>query len=762
MTAPAQEESIATSGPARSGGDIMVLSRRRLHVQASSVAALSCVLAAGLAGGAHAQDESASRAVELGEIIVTAQKRSENLQAVPTAVTAFGSEALEKRGFTRIEDLSTAVPNLNIVNASDARTAQFTIRGITGQTLFPGSESSVGIFIDGVYVNNPIAQNFDILDVERVEVLRGPQGTLYGRNTTAGAINLVSRKPTGEFSGSGLIELGNYNSQRLRAGVGGPLVDGLLYGQVSASYRKRDGLGRNTTRGDEFDTADVASARVALRFTPSDALEINFSLDGLSEDRVPGSMDPTPFDRKDDFNAAISERREVYGANLTVDYAFESGPTLTSISAFRDYDFKRVGDDDGSPLDGFISPVTESTWQFSEELRLASPSGQRFEWVAGAYYLKSKLEGSSTPYVDPDVVFQLNVGVACSLILPAFLCAPGTGDNYIAQEAETVALFGQGTYRLNDQLSLTLGGRASRETKDFVVRQTSTELPLFMAVASGTAQVESTTFSPMATLAFKPNDNINIYGKASKAFKSGGFNTSPVATAAQLANITFADEELWSYEAGIKSTWLDRRLLLNVAAFRIEYKDLQVFRYEETSPGVFSSRITNAASAINYGVEVELQAIPTPGVLLEAGLGYTKSEFDSFPNCGVTPTVPPTAEDCSGNQLTYAPKLTFNLSATYDVEVTDALTLSFFGDWSYRDRTYFNIFNDRAFSQGDYALFNGSITLAKNTGDWAVSLWGENLADKDYVTFAIPGFAGSVLRHPGAPRTYGVRLTGRF
>lgn len=740
----------------------MMFSKRRLFVQASSVAALSCVLAASLSGAAQAQEDSTSQVVGLGEIIVTAQKRSENLQDVPTAVTAFESDALEKRGFTRIEDLSTAVPNLNIVNASDARTAQFTIRGITGQTLFPGSESSVGIFIDGVYVNNPIAQNFDILDIERVEVLRGPQGTLYGRNTTAGAINLISRKPSSEFSGSGLIELGNYNSQRLRAGVSGPLVDGLLYGQVSASYRKRDGFGRNTTRGDEFDTADVAAARAAFRLTPSDALEINFSIDGLTEDRIPGSMDPTPFDRKDDFNTAISERRDVYGVNLTADYEFTSGLTLTSISAFRDYDFRRVGDDDGSALTGFISPVTESTWQFSEELRLASPTGQRFEWVAGAYFLRTSLEGTSTPYVDPDVIFQLNVGVACSLILPAFLCAPGTGDNYIAQKTETIAVFGQGDYRLSDKLSLTLGARASRETKDFIVRQTSPELPLFMAVVSGGADVDSTTISPMATLTFRPTDNINIYGKASKGFKSGGFNTSPVANAAQLANITFADEELWSYEAGVKSTWLDRRLLLNVAAFRIEYKDLQVFRYEETSPGVFSSRITNAASAINYGVEAELQAIPTPGMLLEAGLGYTKSEFDRFPNCGVTPTVPPTAEDCSGNQLTYAPKLTLNLSATYDVEVTDALKLSFYGDWSYRDRTYFNIFNDRAFSQGDYALFNGSITLANNTGDWAVSLWGENLADKDYVTFAIPGFAGSVLKHPGAPRTYGVRLTGRF
>lgn len=740
----------------------MMFSKRRLFVQASSVAALSCVLAASLSGAAQAQEDSTSQVVGLGEIIVTAQKRSENLQDVPTAVTAFESDALEKRGFTRIEDLSTAVPNLNIVNASDARTAQFTIRGITGQTLFPGSESSVGIFIDGVYVNNPIAQNFDILDIERVEVLRGPQGTLYGRNTTAGAINLISRKPSSEFSGSGLIELGNYNSQRLRAGVSGPLVDGLLYGQVSASYRRRDGFGRNTTRGDEFDTADVAAARAAFRLTPSDALEINFSIDGLTEDRIPGSMDPTPFDRKDDFNTAISERRDVYGVNLTADYEFTSGLTLTSISAFRDYDFRRVGDDDGSALTGFISPVTESTWQFSEELRLASPTGQRFEWVAGAYFLRTSLEGTSTPYVDPDVIFQLNVGVACSLILPAFLCAPGTGDNYIAQKTETIAVFGQGDYRLSDKLSLTLGARASRETKDFIVRQTSPELPLFMAVVSGGADVDSTTISPMATLTFRPTDNINIYGKASKGFKSGGFNTSPVANAAQLANITFADEELWSYEAGVKSTWFDRRLLLNVAAFRIEYKDLQVFRYEETSPGVFSSRITNAASAINYGVEAELQAIPTPGVLLEAGLGYTKSEFDRFPNCGVTPTVPPTAEDCSGNQLTYAPKLTLNLSATYDVEVTDALKLSFYGDWSYRDRTYFNIFNDRAFSQGDYALFNGSITLANNTGDWAVSLWGENLADKDYVTFAIPGFAGSVLKHPGAPRTYGVRLTGRF
>lgn len=193
-------------------------------------------------GESLAAEATASSKTALPEMVVTAQKRKQKLEEVPISVTAFDEEALALREFNQLEDLAYAAPNVNIASSTDARTTQFTMRGITGQTLFPGAESSVGIFVDGVYVNNPIAQNFDILDVERVEVLRGPQGTLYGKNTTAGAINVISRKPGDELAGSGSIQYGNYNDIRVKGSVEGPIVDGKLFGQLAATFHKRDAM----------------------------------------------------------------------------------------------------------------------------------------------------------------------------------------------------------------------------------------------------------------------------------------------------------------------------------------------------------------------------------------------------------------------------------------------------------------------------------------------------------------------------------------
>jgi iron complex outermembrane receptor protein len=711
------------------------------------------------------------------EVIVTAQKREQRLQDVPISMSVLDEAALERRGFNRLEDIAFATPNLAITTPADARTTQFTMRGITGQTFFPGTESAVGIFLDGVYVNNPIAQNFDLVDVERIEVLRGPQGTLYGKNTTAGAISLVTRRPSAEPTANALIEYGNYDARRVRAGVSGPLSDS-LFGSLSAGAFEREGYQENVFLDRDLGTGDTWNARGALRWLPNDHLEVNLTADYFEEDRTPSTPDSTPDDRESALDFDPKEERKVYGGALTMEYAITDTIGLTSITAARDYDHERVGDNDLTPLDAFVSPTTESTFQWSEELRLSSKTDGRFQWVTGLYYLRTDLDGTSKPELNPDPLFQLNVGLPCTTLmtlsflaqgvpqataeaLAAQLCAPGVGDNHIDQTSDTYAAFGETTFALTSSLRMTAGLRASRETKDFQLQQLSAEVPLFLAFPiDADFKRDDTTVSPKVALQWTVNEGIELYATAAQGFKSGGFNTGTVGAASQLANTEFDEESLWSYEVGMKATWLDGRLRVDLAAFTLDYEDLQVFRFEEIASGVFSPRITNAGAASSSGLEADLSWLVTNSLQLSAGVGYADAEYDDFENCGVTNTVPATAIDCTGNALTNAPDWTSDVNAVFRTPLFAArgIDLLMNAEWSYRGQVYYDVFNNDDSKQKPFSIWNASIGIADGAGRWTALLYGNNVMDEEYITIAVQGFANQRLRELGAPRTYGLRL----
>lgn len=719
----------------------------------------------------------------LDEIVVTAQKREQGLQRVPIAVSAFDADDLELRGFSRISDLAFAVPNLNIVSPSDARATQFTIRGITGQTLFPGAESAVGIFVDGIFINNPIAQNFDVLDVERVEVLRGPQGTLYGKNTTAGAINLISKKPSDEFHASGMVEIGNFVNRRVRGSLSGPIVDGKVMAGVSGTFQRRDGFTTNTFLDQDLNTADVWGLRGTVRLTPNENLEINLSGDYLKEDRVPSIADTTPFDREDELDTRMFEEREVFGGTATVDYALNNGAQITSLTSYREYSFKRLGDDDGTIFPAFISPVTESTWQLSEELRIASPTGDRLEWLAGLFYLHTELTGTSNPAIDPDLIFTLNVGVSCTALFtgqfillglapgPAAAaataaCAANVGDNDISQTTNTIAGFGQTTFHINDQWSVTGGLRVSWEKKRFQNVQEALNPGFAIALAPGDAEFarEDLAISPKFVLSYQPVSDMNLYASVSRGEKSGGFNTGPIASPLQLDTTEYGEESLWSYELGVKSEFFDNRLRINLSGFYIDYKDLQVFSFEEVSAGVFSSRIANAASARSTGVEVEVTANLFEGFTLAGGAGYTNAKYEDFTTCGVSNTFPPMSLDCSNNRLTNAPTWTSTLSGTYVTPIPNISFANFMinGEWAYRGETFYDVFNNDTARQEGFSVFNGTAGFVSSEGDLSIVAYAKNIADKDYVVLAIPGFGGQQIQELGAPRTFGVRVNAKY
>ncbi|WP_439620927.1 TonB-dependent receptor [Hyphomonas sp.] len=709
-------------------------------------------------------------------LTVTAQKREESILEVPIAITAFGEDDLVERGFSQIEDLAFAIPNVSIQNSADARTTTFTIRGITGQTLFAGASSATGIFVDGVYINNPIAQSFEILDIERIEVLRGPQGTLYGRNTSAGAINLITKSPDlDEFTGRALAEAGDYGLLRGKIGISGPIVSGVLGGSLAVAAKQRDGYEYNPFLRKDLSTEDNWSARGAIRWQPQAGTDIALSADYLDEDRVPGALDATPEDRMTSLDLDVFEKREVYGANLTVNHDLGDRLALTSITAFRDYTFDRLGDDDGTPVPAFASPVTESTAQFSQEIRLSSRSASRFDWVAGVYYLHTDLDGTSNPEIDPNGIFQLLTGGAldCPTMLgfqgtPAaiipFLCAPGVGDNQINQKTETFAVFGQGTYNITDRLSATVGLRYSIDEKDFVNVQNSASVPLFLAfVPPGAVDVsrKDEEFLPKLSVEYAATGNLNLYASAARGFNAGGFNTAPVGPGGEIET-SYEPETLTSYEVGAKWASSDNRYGLSGAVFFIDYEDFQAFRRIETSPAVFTPTIDNAEKASSRGVEVEAFAQLTDYLSYSGSAGYTDAKYDTYTNCGVSVSLPPLPLDCNGKQIANSPDWTATsaLRLAYPISGTTGLKALASAEWSYRGDVFYSVENEAASLQEGFSLFNASVGLAKDD-HWTLTLWGQNLSDEEYSVIAIDGFT-TKIREFGPPRTWGVRLDLTF
>lgn len=711
------------------------------------------------------------------EIIVTAQKREQALQDVPIALSVLDADDIELRGFSRLEDIAFAVPNLSVTAPAGARSVQFTMRGITGQTFFPAAESSVGIFLDGVYINNPAAQNFDLLDVERIEVLRGPQGTLYGKNAAAGAINVISRKPDHEARFDVRAEYGDYDHQRLQAKGSGPLKDN-VFGSFGAGVHKRDGFQRDIFLGSDVEDADSWNTRGSLRYDAGGLLEVVLSADFMSEERVPAALDTTPDDRRTARNFQAFEDREVYGAALAIDFALTDTLSLVSSTAFRNYDLQRASDSDATTIDGFHESGSQKTAQWSQELRLASDSASRLQWLAGAYFLNADMHDEGRYDLYPNELFRLLTGLTCvdlftfqfiaagfapaqAATVAAATCTDGVATSDVDHETETFALFGQLSYALASNLTLTTGLRVSWEEKTFDLRQPGPGAPLFIVPGVDEAYDRNDrAIDPMASLMWHANDAFNVYATVARGSKSGGFNTGAVGSPAQLLDAEFDEETLLSYELGLKSTWLDGRLALNAAAFYIDYDDLQVFRIEANEQGVPSSRITNVARASSTGAEVDLTWQPMPEFLVRSSVGYTDATYDDYSQCGQNSAG--VLIDCTDNRLTNAPEWTGNLNVTYSRPLTPGVSLLLNGEWSYRGDVYYDVFNtDTAFQDG-FSIFNANLGITDPSGRWSATLWGTNLSDKEYITVAVQGFGGNTVHTLGNPRMYGVRLTGRF
>ena len=726
----------------------------------------------------------------LQEIVVTAQKRSENLQDTPVAVAALTGEALEQLNLVNVASIATQSPSLAYSEAGGE--AQIYVRGIGSNIFSIGVDQSVATHIDGVYVGRANMGLTQFLDVERVEILRGPQGTLYGRNATGGAINVISRQPTDTLEGQASLLLGSFDRREARAAISGPLGGGWS-ARLAVRGAKDDGYTEDLDpRGsNKIDDTDLKAVRGTLRWK-GEALTATFAADYSEFSN--GNTSIFPIDdvglaqsfgavatgdiHKTRNNTPSFHDWQTGGVTATLDWKLNDALTLTSVTGYREWDSDFLFNTDGTEIEVTRSTFVYSSSQVSEELRLAGEHDWG-NWLVGAYYLDEDKFGG--------------LGLVRAGFTPPTVQAARSFDFLADGSGQASALFGQATYRLGAQWSATAGVRYSEEKKDDLLTSVTllpdTELlglfsprPIPAATAAGTRNVSRkwTAWTPKFGLEWRPAEGQLYYLSYSKGFKSGGFNDLSVI------NPPFDPEYGKSFELGAKTEWLDRRLRLNASAFHYDYTDLQVSVFASLG-NVTTTFTTNAAEATVQGLELELQAKPARNLELAAALSYLDATYDSFVTPYGTCTVAnaaldarcvgraglPRLIDASGKRLNNAPEWKGTLSAGYGIDLASGARVSLFAQLSYQDRVFFLPANTDVMSQDAYSLLDARVAYTSANGALELALFGKNLGDEEYfhniVQFTSTSDArrdpfniGNALGYPAPGRQWGVELTYRF
>lgn len=686
------------------------------------------------ASAQQTEDRAAGQMLE--EVYVTAQKRSENIQQVPISITAFSKESLKQFGVEETRDLPLVTPGLVI---SQISSAQVTLRGVSTSNLNLSGDPGVGFYIDDIYIARASAAFQDFFDVSRIEVLRGPQGTLFGRNTPGGVIAIVNTEPTMEPDGYINAEFGSESLTRVEAAFGGALVADRLAARIAVVREKRDGWFKNDYDKSDVDDKDLEGIRASLKFTPTDSLSMVLRAD-YSRDKGTGTpfkaFSPglanfiggtSPFDREYHINAdePFTKNSRNTGASLRIDWEFTPGWTATSISGWRQHKTADTGDLDDTELSTALydNYGYSKTWQ--QELQITSNTIDNLEWVAGVF------------------AWWEDAHARLDFPFPVFGIRPLTLSQV---DTFSIAGFAQGTYRITDKLRLTAGIRYTRDDKEF--ERNFSLIPFFSNVIDLDARKDN-AWTPRFGIDYFVSEDVMLYASFTRGFKSGGFNG-----AGRQPN--YAPEYISAYEAGIKSTLLDGRLQLNALAFYYDYSDVQVLRIVQAG-----SAIDNAASGTIQGAEVELTAAPASGLTLRLSASYLDAKYDEYTTND--PLAGNATVDLTDNRFPRSPKWTFNGGFDYSVPFRQG-SINFHADAQHRSRIYFDQFNRPSVGQGSIFVTNAKVTFQSADDRWSVALYGRNLTDEYYTEsrFAIAESAGTVLGVVAPPRHWGVELGVNF
>ena len=709
-----------------------------------------------------AQATPAAPADTVQDIVVTATRSAVSLSKIAASVSAISADQIGAGGIKDIGSLALAIPNLSVGDQFGVN--RTFIRGIGLTSIDLGADGAVAFLQDGVLIARPAAQLTGFYDVERVEVLRGPQGTLYGRGATAGAINLITKKPTEELSGYARASYGNYNAVVLEGGVGGALVGDKVLARVSGKYDRRDGYGKNLFTGSDVDNRDAYAIRGSLLFKASDDLDLLISADHFNEkdnnyafhyfgptvarENALGSIlggDTIvtraaklgiPVNYRDIYSDQEALNRR-HGTSVTGTLEWRPGDwNIKSITGYRDFTRFNRDDLDASNVWMFgQNNYDEKSTTFSQEF-IGTMKGDNFDLLVGASYFHETLDGSVQ-------VPLINLGLLFGAPANTF-----NSQNYLQSGRVTINAYGvyaQGSYSVTDKLKLTAGARYSYEKRRGVG---SFE---FLGVTPTDKEKGWGAVTPTLSINYQADDQTLLYASVTRGFKSGVINVGS-------KNDVINPEYAWGYEAGIKTSGLDGRVAGSLAAFYIDYSDLQV-----GFVGADSVVTTvNAASARNYGLELEVRTKPVANWNFDLFATYLNAKYKDFVTGDYRQGFK--LVNLAGNRLSNAPEFSFRASTDYTIPIGDA-SINLRADVNWQDRVFFTEFNNADATQAAFTTINAGVKYTSANGMWTVDAWGRNLANKFIISNNIitaPLYSSIRVGSLAPPRTYGVTLGMNF
>ena len=777
------------------------MTRICLHGFGTACAALLLMIS-----GSTMAEETASSDGAIEEIVVTAQKRAQSIQDVHISMNAFDADDIKDLGWTDITQVANQSPNLDIKYAWGNSMPVYTIRGVGMQSFQASDTPSVGLFIDEVFQTSMAVMGAHLYDIERVEVIKGPQGDVFGRNTNGGAVSYFTRKPSREVEGYVRNDYGKWDRWEFEAAVGGPLSD-TLSGRVSLmSIQQGDGWVYNRTTGNDVGEVDILSGRLQLLWEPADDLSLNFKLfasrdrsqpvyfqhvgyrdkanpfGGVCQAFLENRLDPEtcvdyggysdtdgdPFagDYTNDPSTYINENETLKNDNIGLTITLEkdfNNFSLLSVSSYQDYDRWQPKESDGTPALYVDFLFTSQIWAFSHEFRLTSDLDGPFNWILGANYSR-------------DEVAELPGRIG---YLDEFPPSPGRAELTYEQDRENLAGYGQVTWDIAEHWRLSAGGRVVRDDVTFTQSVVfdlpsfgltlSNMLPRTIVDADGNTveldgKTDDTAFTWRVALDYVPNDDILVYASVATGIKPGGFNGGLNLNPSQYR--PFGKEEVTGYELGFKATFAEGRANFNVAAFTYDYEGLQavaVFRDDQRN--ITTTGLDNLAAADVKGLESELHWRPLDNLDIKLGLALLDTK-NNDPRANFDGPL-----GDSPRKLANSPEMSFNASLGYEIPLNSGGRVRLFGDYYYQGDHFKQIvnINTQEISQNQ---LNARITYIAPSGKWDLGIWGKNLTDELWVTDTLddPGRLGATgplglgwgVWVYGPPRSFGASFNWRW
>lgn len=727
---------------------------------------------------------------QLGTVTVNARRRTEDVQSVPTPITVLDGSTLEQQRIYRIQDLQQLVPSTNVAY-QHSRQSSLSIRGLGNNPANDGLEGSAGIYLDNVYLGRPGMAVFDLLDVEQIDLLRGPQGTLFGKNTTAGVLNISTRKPTFTPERSIETSVGEDGYFQVKGSLSGPINDNLA-GRLSLYRTREDGPTENLYDGERVNGGGREGLRGQLLWKLNDDLDVRLIGEYNEEKSTYGSptlysygptinginryqqraqaagATPVSDARKVNFDGDTTKTAFQGGVSAEVNWRLPSDYTLTSISAYRWWDFT-PNNDEGLDIQAYLNNgVAVKDKQYSQEIRLASPTGDRYDYVVGAYWFRQDLDnhGQTLHGADADAFFGN---------------APGTLNNVNTYTdgsivSDSYALFGQLTLHLGERTDLSLGLRGTYEEKQAHIQRYAPQGPTVSGAAATARQAQlgafdsgdlnQHSFSPSAQigLSHRFNEQLLGYATLSHGEKSGGINMAVgAARTAGLDSLMIGAERSNNLELGLKSSLLDQRLLLNANLFWTEVSGYQATAYDMSTRTQY---LTNAGEVRSRGAELEAHWQASRNFTLNANLAYNDVRYTAYRNATCAPEIsfvtPTNSCDLTGATVPNASKWIANVNGHYQWYLDNGLIPYTTASYAFRSRAPGTLDNSKFGEIPAYAVVNlaAGIKGDLGNGQWDVSLWLRNALDKTYYTYVFPATQGSYYGSPANPRTLG--LTARY